>query len=57
MINSVAPIDVAAPDDLDARKVWLGPDDRGVELEIVARVLRTELLVVHVMPIALRRKP
>jgi hypothetical protein len=57
VINSVAPSDVAATDQFDARKVWLGLDDRGVELEIVAVVLPTQLLVIHVMPIALRRKP
>jgi hypothetical protein len=33
---------------------WL--DDRDVELEIVALVLQAELLVIHVMPTALRRK-
>jgi hypothetical protein len=41
----------------DARKIWLGPDDRGVELEIVAVVLPGELLIIHVMPTALGRKP
>jgi len=56
-MDTVAPTDVAAADDFDARKVWLGPDDRGVDLEIVAVVLQTELLVIHVMPTALRRKP
>jgi hypothetical protein len=45
------------PDDFDARRVWLGPDDRGVDLEIVALVLPAELLVIHVIPTALRRKP
>jgi hypothetical protein len=48
---------VAATVEFDARKLWLGPDDRGVELEIVAVVLQAELLVIHVMPTALRRKP
>ena len=57
VINTVAPTSVAATGEFDARKVWLGPDDRGVEFEIVAVVLQTELLVIHVMPTALRRKP
>jgi hypothetical protein len=35
--------------------LWIGPDDRGVELEIVAAVLPELYLVVHVMPTALRR--
>lgn len=35
--------------------LWVGPDDRGIELEIVAVVLPNQYLVVHVMPTALRR--
>lgn len=35
--------------------LWIGPDDRGVELEIVAAVLPDLYLVVHVMPTGLRR--
>lgn len=35
--------------------LWIGPDDRGVELEIVAAVLPELYLVIHVMPTALRR--
>ena len=57
VIATVTPTEVAATDEFDARRVWLGPDDRGVDLEIVALVLPTELLVIHVMPTALRRKP
>ena len=57
VIAIVTPTEVAATDEFDARRVWLGPDDRGVDLEIVALVLPTELLVIHVMPTALRRKP
>lgn len=56
VIGTVTPTDVAATDDFDARRVWIGPDDRGVELEIVAVVLQAELLVIHVMPTALRGK-
>ncbi len=57
VIATVTPTEVAATDEFDARRVWLGPDDRGVDLEVVALVLPTELLVIHVMPTALRRKP
>lgn len=35
--------------------VWVDPDDRGLELEIVAVALPDLYLVVHVMPTALRR--
>lgn len=35
--------------------LWVGVDDRGIELEVVAVLLPDTLLVVHVMPTALRR--
>lgn len=35
--------------------LWVGLDDRGIELEIIAAVLPNQYLVVHVMPTALRR--
>jgi hypothetical protein len=38
-----------------AALLWIGTDDRGVELEIVAAVLPDLYLVIHVMPTALRR--
>ncbi|WP_157553420.1 hypothetical protein [Jiangella gansuensis] len=44
-----------ASDGYDARVVWIGSDDRGVELEIVALDLPDEWLVIHVMPTAYRR--
>lgn len=56
VIETSPPRDVPAAGEFDPRKVWLGLDDRGVELEIVAVVLPGELLIVHVMPTALRRK-
>ncbi len=45
-----------ATDDLDARIKWVGPDDRGVVLEVIAVELPDLWLVIHVMPTALRRK-
>ncbi len=56
VIKNNIPRDVPAGDEFDARKVWLGADDRGVDLEIVAVVLPYELLIIHVMPSGLRRK-
>jgi len=44
--------DEEAPD----RLVWVGEDDRGLELEVVALVLPDYLLVIHVMPTQLRRR-
>ena len=55
VIETNSPSDVAPSGELDARKVWIGADDRGVELEIVAVVLTDEWLIIHVMPTALRR--
>ncbi len=34
---------------------WVGVDDRGLELEIVAIAMADALLVIHVMPTAFRR--
>lgn len=42
---------------LDQRLVWVGADDRGIELEIVALDLPDVVVVIHVMPTALRRTP
>lgn len=47
---------VAVAEDLQERLVWIGPDDRGVELEIVAIVEPDYLLVIHVMPHQFRRR-
>lgn len=55
VINTVTPISIPASDIADVRLVWTGPDDRGIELEIVALDLPDEWLVIHVMPTALRR--
>ena len=53
VIDSVAPQRVAAT--ADARLVWIGEDDRGIELEIVALDLDDAVVVIHVMPTAMRR--
>ena len=57
VIRTATSTDVAGTDEFDARKVWLGLDECAVQLEIMALVLEAELLVIHVMPTALRRKP
>jgi hypothetical protein len=38
------------------QRVWQGLDDRGVELEVIAVVLKEYLLVTHVMPANFRRR-
>jgi hypothetical protein len=56
VMATVAPIVIPADEDTDERFVWIGDDDRGLELEIVAINLPTMVLVIHVMPTALRKK-
>jgi len=46
---------VPADADLDDRLLWVGPDDRGIVLEVMAVDLPDYLLVIHAMPVALRR--
>jgi len=55
VIATTEPVQVAATGSFDARLVWIGPDDRGVELEIVALDLPDAIVIIHVMPTALRR--
>lgn len=49
------PEHVAATATSDARLVWIGKDDRGIELEIVALDPGDAVVVVHVMPTELQR--
>ena len=42
--------------DGEDQKIWIGEDDRGLELEITAIVLAEYLLVTHVMPTDLRKR-
>lgn len=55
VITTVEPVLVPASETLDARLVWIGVDDRGIELEIVALDLGDTVVVLHVMPTSLRR--
>ena len=55
VITTTEPTSVPASEVFDARLVWIGQDDRGIELEIVALDLSDEWLVIHVMPTSLRR--
>jgi hypothetical protein len=51
------PIGVPATAAYDERLVWIGVDDRGIELEIVALVFADAVVVIHAMPTALRSSP
>lgn len=49
-------------DRADTGLLFVGPDDRGLELEIVAAIVRPPdrdafLLIIHVMPTDLRKQP
>jgi len=55
VIMTIEPERVAATEVADARLLWIGPDDRGIELEIVALDLGDVIVVLHVMPTSLRR--
>lgn len=55
VITSTEPVRVPASDTADARLVWIGRDDRGIELEVVALDLDEAIIVIHVMPADLRR--
>lgn len=55
VIATTEPTAVSASDAFDARLVWIGKDDRGIELEIVALDLPDAIVVIHVMPTSLRR--
>jgi hypothetical protein len=55
-MNTTVPEKVPATANLDARLVWTGTDDRGVELEIVALDLTDAVVVIHVFPTELRRQ-
>ncbi len=47
---------VDATDLIDPQILWIGEDDRGDELEVIAVVLPNELLIIHVMPTRYRRR-
>ena len=54
VMTTITPTLVPATDAYDERLVWIGEDDRGIELEIVALALLDAVVVIHVMPTALR---
>lgn len=55
VISTTEPIEFPPNRDLLARLVWIGKDDRGIELEIVALNLPEVVVVIHVVPTNLRR--
>jgi phage gp46-like protein len=56
-MTTTEPVLVPAEAEADERLIWIGEDDRGIELEVVALVLTDAFVVIHVMPTALRGSP
>ena len=56
VLESYQPMVVTDPKSGDQNLRWIGIDDRGLELEIIAVVTPKYLLVIHVMPYRFRRK-
>ena len=54
VLESREPITVLPIDGEDQKLLWIGFDDRGVELEVVALELADYILVIHVMPRSFR---
>ncbi len=56
VINHAEPVVVESDEDVPERLLWVGPDDRGLDLEVIAIVEPDYLLVIHVMPHQFRRR-
>lgn len=50
VMSNTEPVTVPAEHDLRERLLWIGPDDRGLDLEVIAIAEPDYLLVIHVMP-------
>lgn len=56
VIKTIEPTVVPADDTNNERRVYVGPDNRGLDLEIIAIVEPDRLIVIHVMPANYRRR-
>jgi len=56
VMTHVVATETAETEDLDARLSWVGLDERGRELEIVALDLPDSIIVIHVFPTSLRKE-
>jgi hypothetical protein len=56
VLEQYQPMEVTDPKSSGRNLRWIGIDDRGLELEIIAVVTPEYLLVIHVMPYRFRRK-
>ncbi len=55
-MTTTKPTAIPADETMKESRVWIGPDDRGLTLEIVAIVEDDYLLVIHVMLYRYRRR-
>lgn len=55
VIDASEPVEYLVEGSNPPRMMWIGFDDRGLELEILAVKTATYLLVIHVMPYKFRR--
>ena len=55
VINNYMPIDIQGDADARDKQLWVGLDDRGLELEIVTVMSDDYLLVIHAMPTIFRK--
>jgi hypothetical protein len=55
VINNYMPINIQSDAETKEKLLWIGQDERGLELEIVAILLDNYLLVIHVMPTIFRK--
>jgi len=56
MADAGDPVWLSGEEGSDERLVWIGQDDRGVVLEVIAVEQPDYLLVIHVMPYSYRRR-
>ena len=56
VINTVEPIQMPSVTLQQSKLLWIGVDDRGLELEIVGLYVGEVLLIIHVMPYRFRRR-
>jgi hypothetical protein len=56
VLESCEPMTVLISDGEDLKLLWIGYDDRGLELEVIALELAESILVIHVMPRSFRRR-
>jgi len=55
VINHYMPINIQSDAETKEKLLWIGQDERGLELEIVVILLDNYLLVIHVMPTIFRK--